>query len=84
MPRKPRTHYTETDKSLTWDRGKEMADHKRFTLDTDIKVYFCDPQSSRATRLQREHERLAQAVLPEGNGSIERSPEQAERGCQTT
>ena len=32
-------------KSLTWDRGKEMADHKRFTLDTDIKVYFCDPKS---------------------------------------
>jgi IS30 family transposase len=32
-------------KSLTWDRGKEMADHKRFTLDTDIKVFFCDPQS---------------------------------------
>jgi IS30 family transposase len=30
-------------KSLTWDRGKEMADHKRFTLATDIKVYFCDP-----------------------------------------
>jgi len=32
-------------KSLTWDRGKEMADHKRFSLDTDIKVYFCDPRS---------------------------------------
>ncbi len=32
-------------KSLTWDRGKEMHDHKRFTLATDIKVYFCDPQS---------------------------------------
>ena len=32
-------------KSLTWDRGKEMADHQRLTLDTDIKVYFCDPQS---------------------------------------
>ena len=31
--------------SLTWDRGKEMADHKRFTLATDIKVYFCDPSS---------------------------------------
>jgi IS30 family transposase len=30
-------------KSLTWDRGKEMAAHKRFTLATDIKVYFCDP-----------------------------------------
>ncbi len=31
--------------SLTWDRGSEMADHKRFTLATDINVYFCDPQS---------------------------------------
>ena len=32
-------------KSLTWDRGKEMADHTRFTLATDIKVYFCDPHN---------------------------------------
>lgn len=31
--------------SLTWDRGLEMADHKRFTLATDIAVYFCDPNS---------------------------------------
>ncbi len=31
-------------KSLTWDRGSEMADHTRFSLATDIKVYFCDPQ----------------------------------------
>ena len=30
-------------KSLTWDRGKEVADHKRFSLATDIQVYFCDP-----------------------------------------
>ena len=32
-------------KSLTWDRGKEMADHKRFKLATDVQVYFCDPSS---------------------------------------
>ena len=32
-------------KSLTWDRGKELTDHRRFTLATDIEVYFCDPQS---------------------------------------
>lgn len=32
-------------KSLTWDRGKELADHKRFTLATQIQVYFCDPQN---------------------------------------
>jgi IS30 family transposase len=31
-------------KSLTWDRGAEMADHQKFSLATDIKVYFCDPQ----------------------------------------
>ncbi len=36
---------TELYKSLTWDRGLEMADHKRFTLATDIAVYFCDPKS---------------------------------------
>ena len=36
---------TELYKSLTWDRGKELADHKRFSLATNINVYFCDPQS---------------------------------------
>src|SRR6516162_2838275 len=32
-------------RSLTWDRGKEMADHKSFTVATNVQVYFCDPQS---------------------------------------
>jgi transposase, IS30 family len=31
--------------SLTWDRGTELADHKRFTVATNVNVYFCDPQS---------------------------------------
>jgi IS30 family transposase len=35
----------ELKKSLTWDRGKELTDHRRFTLATDIDVYFCDPRS---------------------------------------
>ena len=30
---------------MTWDRGKEMADHKRFTIATNVQVYFCDPRS---------------------------------------
>jgi IS30 family transposase len=32
-------------RTLTWDRGKEMAQHARFSVDTDVKVYFCDPHS---------------------------------------
>lgn len=35
----------ELRRSLTWDRGKEMADHKNFTIATDVQVYFCDPRS---------------------------------------
>jgi IS30 family transposase len=40
-----RTLPAELRRSLTWDRGKEMADHKAFTVATDVKVYFCDPRS---------------------------------------
>jgi len=36
---------SELYKSLTWDRGSELSGHKKFTLATDIQVYFCDPKS---------------------------------------
>ena len=32
-------------RSLTWDQGKEMAQHVKFSVDTGVDVYFCDPQS---------------------------------------
>ena len=41
-------------KSLTWDRGSELASHKRFTLETDIDVYFCDLPPDRQAKRRRE------------------------------
>ena len=42
-------------KSLTWDRGKELADHERFTLETDINVYSCESSQPMATRIKRKY-----------------------------
>ena len=51
-------------KSLTWDRGSEMADDPRFTLATDIKVYFCDPQSPWQRGSNENIDRLLRQYFP--------------------
>ncbi len=45
LAKKIRRLPSELKRSLTWDRGTEMAAHKQFTVATDVKVYFCDPRS---------------------------------------
>ena len=57
---------TELYKSLTWDRGKEMAAHQRFTLETDVDVYFCDPQSPWQRGSNENTNRLLRQYFPKG------------------
>jgi IS30 family transposase len=53
-------------KSLTWDRGSELSDHKRFSLATDVKVYFCDPKSPWQRGSNEQINGLLRQYFPKG------------------
>jgi IS30 family transposase len=57
---------SELRKTLTWDRGMELAAHKEFAIATDVQVYFCDPQSPWQRGTNENTNRLLRQYFPKG------------------
>ncbi len=73
---------TELRWPLTWDRGMEMAYNRDFTVATDVKVYFCDPQSPWQRGTNENRTRLLRQYFPKGTDLAQHSQADLNRNAR--